>query len=153
MAVILTLSQWDTPLHRLLSTSPLNFVYTGWLSLVIPGDVRLNNCVAVAEVSTARSVPTTMLLPAAAHISWQTPPKSRRTLIPLRWGTLNRQTNKTGKKQQRRSLHNTANCRVYWSIFKTLVKVNSKFYQEFPCNLKLKGMLRWTYILLRSKTK
>ena len=62
---------------------PLNLTYTGAWSLVWPDGVKVNNVVAVAVVSTVRSVPTTMLFPAAFHMFWHTSPKSRRTRIPL----------------------------------------------------------------------
>lgn len=62
---------------------PLNLMYTGEFSLAWPVAVKVNSCVAVFVVSTAKSVPTTILFPAAAHMFWQTAPKSRRTRTPL----------------------------------------------------------------------
>lgn len=63
---------------------PLNLVYTVFCSLAPPVFVKVNNFVAVLEVSTVKSVPTSILFPDAFHMFSQTFPKSRRTRIALK---------------------------------------------------------------------
>ena len=68
----------------LLKLSPLNLVYTACCSLASPVFVKVNNFVAVLEVSTVKSVPITILFPDAFHMFSQTSPRLRRTRTPLK---------------------------------------------------------------------
>ena len=68
----------------ILKILPLNLAYTAFRSLASPVFVKVNNFVAVLEVSTVKSVPMTILFPDTFHMFSQTSPKLRRTRIPLK---------------------------------------------------------------------